>query len=65
MRAPNRLYWLEIVGGKSLPYQKRGGGKFTSKAAAENRQEYLSKYHGVETKLFQTQELVWEEATDG
>jgi len=42
-----------------LPYRAKGGGKFTSLGAALERQLALLRRHGIESTIFQTQELEW------
>lgn len=64
-RAPKRLYWLELEPNQPrLPYGAKGGGKFTDLRAAEMRKGWLAARHGIESTIFQTQELEWEAVND-
>lgn len=63
MRAPKQLFWLEVKTTGKLKLHQRGGGKFTSKRAAEDRQWFL-RQDGIETELYETQPLEWKKADD-
>ncbi len=46
MRAPKRIYWLEVLTDENsvgLGYRQKGGGKFTDLKAAKARQEQLAR----------------------
>jgi len=58
MRAPKKLYWVEVITRGKLRYGKKGGGKYTSREAAEDQQATLD-YVGIESELYETQDLVW------
>lgn len=61
MRAPKKLFWVEILpGGKPLAYNKTGGGKFSSLRAAQNRATSLNR-RGILTKIYTTEEIKWVE----
>ncbi|UOK18373.1 hypothetical protein SEA_BRUHMOMENT_57 [Arthrobacter phage BruhMoment] len=59
-KPPERLFWIEVTGGK-VAYNKRGGGKMSSKKAALDRIEYLRK-QGVEAVLHESDPITWKRA---
>lgn len=58
MRAPKKLYWVELDTVGKLGFRQKGGGKFTSLSAAEDRQAQLE-YSGIDSTIYETQPLVW------
>ena len=52
-RAPKRLYWVELTTIGELKFRQKGGGKFTSLEAAENRQWHLQR-QGIESEIYET-----------
>jgi hypothetical protein len=65
MKAPKKLYWLELETIGKLKYREKGGGKFTSLAAAQARQDGLLKYNGIKSTIYETGELDWRPVEDG
>jgi len=63
MRAPKKIYWVEITGGPGLGYAERGGGKFTVLKYAQDR-VYDLEHKGKTAEIYETQELVWTRVTD-
>jgi hypothetical protein len=59
-RAPRRLYWLEVITIGKLAYNKRGGGKYTSLAAAQKQQAYLAGQR-IDSVLYETEPITWKE----
>ncbi|AXH68848.1 hypothetical protein SEA_COMRADE_160 [Streptomyces phage Comrade] len=58
---PKKLYYVLIKpGGKPLGYGKKGGGKYTSRSAAESQAEDLKK-QGVNVTLWESSEIDWTE----
>ena len=58
MRAPKKIYWVEITGGPGLGYAERGRGKFTSLQYAKERVEQLER-RGKTATIYESQEIVW------
>lgn len=58
MRAPKKIYWVEITGGPGLRYAERGGGKFTSLQFAKERVESLNR-QGKTAEIYQSQDIEW------
>lgn len=64
MRAPQQLFWVEILpGGKPVPYGIMGGGKFSTLKYAQNRATMLG-WKGVLTQIYETQEITWVPVND-
>lgn len=57
-RAPKQLFWLDIVTVGELKYREKGGGKYTSLAAATAQQQRLAA-RGIKTKLYQSAPIKW------
>lgn len=57
MRAPRKLYWVELNTVGKLSFRQKGGGKFTDLAAARDRQERLLR-DGIESTVYESR-LVW------
>lgn len=57
MRAPKQMFWVELVTVGGLKFRQRGGGKFSSLAAAEDRQAQLA-HCGIESEIY-VSELEW------
>lgn len=79
MRAPKRIFWLEILTDENsvgLGYRQKGGGKFTDLKAAKDRQNQLlgntvrenwaapDVPAPIKSKIFQSQILEWSEVED-
>lgn len=61
MRAPRKIYWVDVVpGGPGLRYNQRGGGKFTTLHGAQGRARDLA-WRGVKTKIYESEEITWVE----
>jgi hypothetical protein len=58
MRAPKKLYWVELETVGKLNFRQKGGGKFTDLAAAEDRQRQLRRQE-IKSTIYETQELQW------
>ena len=58
MRAPKKLYWVELDAVGKLKFRQKGGGKFTSYPAAVDRQAALA-LGGIASTIYETQELQW------
>lgn len=61
MRAPKRLYWVELDTIGKLGFRQKGGGKFTNLSAAEDRKRQLL-CDGIKSTIYETQELDWRPA---
>lgn len=59
-RAPKELFWLDLDPDQDvvLKYRQKGGGKFTSRAAALARQHYLAG-QGISSTLFTSGRIAW------
>jgi hypothetical protein len=51
-RAPQKIYWVDLVTIGKLRFRQSGGGKFTRLEAAEDRQGYLES-QGIESVIFE------------
>lgn len=60
-KPPKVLYWVEVTNGK-VGYNKRGGGKMTSKKAAEDRIKYL-KERGADAVLHESHPIQWKKVS--
>lgn len=56
-KPPKVLYWIEVTNGK-VGYNKRGGGKMSSRKAAQDRMDYLRK-NGAECVLHESEPIGW------
>lgn len=62
IRAPKKLYWVEILpGGEPLPYRQRGGGVFSTLAHAQGRCKKLD-HRGVLTQIYVAEQIPWSPA---
>lgn len=52
MRAPTKLYWLELETVGKLRYRQSGGGKFSILKSARDRQRYLAG-QGIRSTLYE------------
>lgn len=61
MAKPKELFWVEKVGGGRLPYQAKGGGKFTDLDAAKGRRfQIIRRVPDAVVKIYRA-ETVWVE----
>lgn len=58
MRAPKRLYWVEVETIGKLKYRQKGGGKYSDRRAAEEQQFVLA-HNGIKSTIYETQPLDW------
>lgn len=56
-RAPQRIYWVDLITIGMLSYREKGGGKYTHKAEAESQIRNLSR-RGIKAELFEG-EITW------
>ena len=63
MRLPKQLFYVMVVGGRTLHGYEKGGGKDSNRQAAFNRVEELGR-RGVKTRIFASQPLEWTDITD-
>lgn len=58
MRAPKKLYWVELDTIGKLKYRQKGGGKYTSLRAAEE-QQFVLLHGGIKSTIYESQDLQW------